>query len=322
MTTMTEPSPYSIHEFSVDGNNDSWSNLFGFVPENSRVLDVGCSTGNFGEALERLKGCTVVGIDISEPDIAIASTRITRAEVADVTEPGALDDLGTFDVIIYADVLEHLVNARSALIASTAALNEGGSILFSIPNMAHLSVRLDLLEGRFGYTEVGILDKTHVHFHDPEAVDSLFADSGLDIVEESSVLMEYPRSWIDERLAGLGLAANDDFTAMLERSRADVFQIVGRATPSPTPPPAEASVRVRTFPPDEINAHVRALEADNQRLRDESVLQRQLDEQTARADDLERQFAALQARLAELRHHPVRAVARVVSSRLGRNGNR
>ena len=257
---MSELSPYSKHEFPVDGDNDSWSNIFACVPDGSRVLDVGCSTGSFGAALEARKGCKVVGIDLSEQDIAVAQGRISRAEVLDATEPGALDTLGKFDVIVFADVLEHLVDASATLIAITSSLNEGGVVLYSIPNMAHLSVRMDLLEGRFGYTEEGILDKTHIHFHDRESVEILFESSGYEITHEKSVSIRYPESWINEHLAANGLIAESAFFEMLDRSEADVFQFVGRAIPRPAGIPTEGRLRTRAFPPEEIRDHATRLE--------------------------------------------------------------
>jgi 2-polyprenyl-3-methyl-5-hydroxy-6-metoxy-1,4-benzoquinol methylase len=322
---MTELSPYARHEFVDANSNDSWSNLFGFIPEGARVLDVGCSTGNFGEALERIKHCTVVGIDIFADDIAVARTRISRAEVRDATVAGALDDLGEFDVIIFADVLEHLVDARAALVACTPSLAEGGAVLYSIPNMAHLSVRLDLLEGRFGYTEVGILDRTHVHFHDREGVDALFADSGFDIADERSVSFPYPPKWIEDRLDRMGLTGSPAFDALLRSTEADVLQFVGRAVVSPAGLSATPHERHRTFPPEEISAYAAVIEAENQRLlievrdtqlalaalRSEALLHRH------RGDSFEQQLAALQARVAELKSHPVRTVLGVLKRRLG-----
>ena len=313
---MTELSPYSTHEFSVDGNNDSWSNLFAFVPPDSRVLDVGCSTGNFGEALEKIKDCTVVGVDLSEADIAIARTRISEARVLDITRPGALATLGIFDVIVFADVLEHLVDPYSALTASAKQLAEEGSVLYSIPNMAHLSVRIDLLEGRFGYTEVGILDKTHVHFYDRQAVDELFADAGLDIVAEHSVSIEYPAGWIETRLTSNGLTGSDKFDEMLQTSDAAVLQFVGQAVRGRRGPSEKPTVRVRTFPPEEINAYVQSLEAENRWLRDESRVESRLAEANLRADSAENQLMEVTARLSYVRRHPVRALLGFVWRRI------
>ena len=104
---MAELSPYSGHSFVPESTNNSWSNMYGFIPDGSRVLDVGCSTGKFGDALERLKGCTVVGVDVNEQDIEQAKTRITEAHVFDIASPGARERFGTFDVVVFADVIEH-----------------------------------------------------------------------------------------------------------------------------------------------------------------------------------------------------------------------
>ncbi|MBC7592042.1 MAG: class I SAM-dependent methyltransferase [Salinibacterium sp.] len=311
---MSQPSPYSLHEFSVDGANDSWSNLFAFVPTGSRVLDVGCSTGNFGEALEKLSGCAVTGIDIHATDIAVARTRITRAEVIDAADPGALSALGEFDIIVFADVLEHLADPHAALIEAAACLAPRGSVLFSIPNMAHLSVRIDLLEGRFGYTDVGILDKTHVHFYDREAIERIFADGGLEIVEEKAVLIEYPPQWITNRLAAIGLSVSEEFFDLLDSTEADVLQFVGRAVPSPTGPTGETRARLRVFPPEEINAYARSVEEDNVRLR--AGNSDTVDALRAYNSDLQAQLNALRERVAYIRAHPVRAGVQAAARRV------
>jgi 2-polyprenyl-3-methyl-5-hydroxy-6-metoxy-1,4-benzoquinol methylase len=321
---MTDPSPYSGHEFVLEGSNDSWSNLFTFIPEGARVLDVGCSTGNFGEALERIRGCEVVGIDIFDNDIEVARTRITRAEVRDVTVAADLADLGTFDVVVFADVLEHLLDPRAALRSCASILAPGGTVLYSIPNMAHLSVRLDLLAGRFGYTEVGILDHTHVHFYDAEAVDSLFADCGFAITDERPVRYEYPPAWLESTLDGLGLTGDARFTAMLESTEADVLQMVGRAVPNDTAEAQQLTLRTRTFPPEELHNYMVATELENRRLRLErdeasealAAERENLAAERHRAESFEQQLAAVQDRLTRLRTHPVRTVADQVSKRL------
>ncbi|HEV7948758.1 MAG TPA: class I SAM-dependent methyltransferase, partial [Glaciihabitans sp.] len=316
---MTEASPYSEHEFVVEGSNDSWSNLYRFIPVGARVLDVGCSTGNLGAALESTKNCTVVGIDIFESDIAIAKTRITRAEVRDVSNPDDLADLGQFDVIVFADVLEHLLDPHAALLACAGILAEGGTIVYSIPNMAHLSVRLDLLAGHFGYTQTGILDHTHVHFYDRDAVDTLFADAGFTITDERSVSIEYPPRFIEDRLADLGLTASPAFHSMLKSTEADVLQLVGRAVPSGAPAAQSLSVRDRTFPPLEISAYATALEAQNEAVRQEADATREThrltleaalhsaEVQRHRADSFEAQLAAVQQRLTQLKSHPLQS---------------
>lgn len=262
-------SPYAANEFSPDREN-SWSAMFELIPDGARVLDVGCSSGNFGAALQRLKGCTVVGIDVNAQDVAIAATRLSAAHVLDVTDGDGLESLGRFDVVVVADVLEHLVDPDAALAGLRTRLTADGIVVYSIPHMGHLSVRLDLLEGRFPYTDLGLLDRTHLHFYDRVEVHDLFARSGFAVVTESPVLARYPQEWIDGRLADLGLAASPVTRAMFERTDAEVYQFVGVAVPRATRPVRPAALRDRVAPPDTARVLAAELQQRNRELLDEN----------------------------------------------------
>ena len=259
---------YARNEYMPDAGN-SWNNMFELVPEGSRVLDVGCSSGNFGAALQERRGCSVVGIDINPEDVALAREKLDAAHVLDVTDPSALADLGTFDVIVVADVLEHLVDPRSALQGLRASLREGGRVVFSIPHMGHLSIRLDMLEGRFPYTDLGLLDRTHIHFYDRIEVHDVFARAGFAIQKSSPVLADYPESWIDARLAEIGLSATPVFHAVLRRTDAQVYQYVGTAIPSETAPLRTPTAQDLTSPPDVVATRASELIAQNAAIREE-----------------------------------------------------
>ncbi len=69
---------------------------------------------------------------------------------------------GPFDAIVYGDVLEHLVDPLSVLVELNRELAEDGFVIISVPNIAHLYIRLLLLLGRFDYIDRGILDSTHL----------------------------------------------------------------------------------------------------------------------------------------------------------------
>lgn len=296
---MATLSPYSKHFFTPEGSNNSWSNMYNFVPAGSRVLDVGCSTGNFGAALEELKGCSVIGIDINEQDIIEARTKISEAYVLDITQPNVAEQLGLFDAIIFADVIEHLVDPRAALRATHALLAEDGLVVYSIPHMGHMSVRLDLLEGRFPYTELGLLDRTHLHFYDRLEVHDVFSSAGFRIVGERPTVSSYPQQWIDERLAALGLTATPTFYQQLQHTEADVYQYIGAAAPDQAGPLVPAPSRKEISPPDEILERASEVLAENQRLSDALI--------------------ALQSRVRELKKNPVGALARELKRRMGKN---
>jgi 2-polyprenyl-3-methyl-5-hydroxy-6-metoxy-1,4-benzoquinol methylase len=300
---LADLSQYSDHYFVPEMGNSSWSNMNQYIPDGSTVLDVGCSTGNFGEALEQLKGCTVTGVDLNENDIEEAGRRITAAYVFDISGPGAREKLGTFDVVVFADVIEHLPDPRAALRAVHGLLNEGGIVVYSIPHMGHISVRLDLLEGRFPYAELGLLDRTHLHFYDRHEVFDVFTGAGFAVTGESPVMVGYPPHWTSVRLRAMGLDATPAFFDMLRVTEADVFQYVGVAVPAGVAALATPQREAYRFPPDLVLEESNRLKTENERLAADNVR-------------LRAQFDELQSWVVALKSNPARAVASSLKRRL------
>lgn len=143
-----------------------------------RLLDVGCARGHLSEVLAS-QGWRVTGIEYDAADAAVA-----RDKGIDVMVGTAEDAMGTmnekFDVIVFADVLEHFVHPDDVLSQARALLVPGGRIVISIPNVAHFSVRLQLLLGSFTYTDRGILDRTHLHFYTKKTLKKMIVGAGLD----------------------------------------------------------------------------------------------------------------------------------------------
>ena len=130
-----------------------------------RILEVGCAGGYFGEALKK-RGFEVWGVELSHQQAAEAARRIDHVYEGSI-EAFLESDAAKgafFDFIIFGDVLEHLSNPVEVLRACADILAPGGMLLASIPNVAHLAVRLMLLEGRWEYASYGIMDDTHVRF--------------------------------------------------------------------------------------------------------------------------------------------------------------
>jgi 2-polyprenyl-3-methyl-5-hydroxy-6-metoxy-1,4-benzoquinol methylase len=154
--------------------------LLRLAPTGGRVLDVGCGSGRTGLRL-REAGNEVWGID-SAPEVAeTASARLDRFVLADVTSPeavaAALGDV-RFDVIVLADVLEHLPDPLGTLRLYAGHLAPGGRVIVSVPNVAVWYVRLDLLRGRFDYTPTGTLDRTHLRFFTRRSLRRALSDTG------------------------------------------------------------------------------------------------------------------------------------------------
>lgn len=155
------------------------------VEPGSRVLDVGCAGGYLGRELAQ-RGCRVWGIDREADGLATLPPGYVDVAVIDLDS----DDFSLpwsevdFDCVIAADVLEHLSDATAALTRVTQQLRAGGTAIVSLPNVAHASVRLRLLAGRFDYAATGILDRTHRHLFTYRTARQLLLSTGISPVEE------------------------------------------------------------------------------------------------------------------------------------------
>lgn len=157
--------------------------LLRHIPRNSLVLDVGCSNGLQGKYLKKEKGCLVYGVDISQQAIKEAKKNLDKAMVMDV-EKDKLPFKEKFDVLIFSDILEHLVYPEEVLKKFKKHLKKDGLIAAAIPNVANLKIRLQLLLGRWEYQELGILDKTHLRFFTQKTTRELFTNCNLRIIQE------------------------------------------------------------------------------------------------------------------------------------------
>lgn len=162
-----------------------------WVPRGSRVLELGCATGYIGRILMREKGCRVTGVEVD-----LAAAEVARANGLEV-HTGSLEDeafrtsLGTgYDIVIAADVLEHLANPAPVLEhfkrwltpASASPGNLAPRGIVAVPNLATWSIRAQLFfRGDFEYQDTGILDRTHLHHFTWETFHKLVASQNWSI---------------------------------------------------------------------------------------------------------------------------------------------
>ncbi len=144
-----------------------------------RVLDLGCSGAQLSQRM-RERGHHVTGVD----NIEIPGVR----ERLDSFYPGDLEDgvpvaAGKdFDVVVAADVIEHVRNPEKLLREMAQVLAPGGVILISTPNFGHWYPRGRVVAGAFDYDRRGILDQTHLRFFTRKSLRRLFLSSGLDLL--------------------------------------------------------------------------------------------------------------------------------------------
>jgi len=154
------------------------------------VLEVGTATGYLTSEMVK-RGCVVTGIE-QDPEMAKLAEKYCEKMVVGDVENLDLSQLGTYDAIILGDVVEHLRNPREFLQKTGKLLNNGGKILISLPNVANIWVRLNLLFGRFNYSRVGILDESHLRFFTLETSKKIASDSGLEIISTSVTPIPLP----------------------------------------------------------------------------------------------------------------------------------
>ena len=174
------------YETQVDlkNRNNSHALIVDLVGKNKKVLDVGAANGYIAEILSE-RGCRVTGIELDSEAAKQAEEFCERVITGDVESMDLDGELGdeTFDVIVFGDLLEHLKDPLKALERFKPFLSLGGYVVTSIPNIAHGSVRLALLQGKFQYRSLGLLDDTHLRFFTLESVEQLFTDAGFVIDE-------------------------------------------------------------------------------------------------------------------------------------------
>lgn len=159
--------------------------LHGLDAEPQRILELGCSAG-YMTAVMAAAGHTVTAVEIDPVAAELAAPHAEQVIVGDLDRVDAdgahlLDELapGSFDTLVAADVLEHLREPTACLRRAVECVTGSGSVVLSIPNIAHGDVRLALLQGRFDYLDHGLLDRTHVQFFTLTSLLAMIREAGL-----------------------------------------------------------------------------------------------------------------------------------------------
>lgn len=175
-----------MYDTTIDRSvsNNSHTQLLDLVGEAKVVLDVGCATGYLAEALVR-QGCVVTGIEYDAEAADLARPHLEQVVVGDLNTLQPFDELPQdhFDVLVFGDVLEHLTDPAAVLSGALPLLKADGSVVISVPNVTHGSVRLALLQGRWQYTATGLLDRTHITFFTRRSLLELLSSCGLVAVD-------------------------------------------------------------------------------------------------------------------------------------------
>jgi 2-polyprenyl-3-methyl-5-hydroxy-6-metoxy-1,4-benzoquinol methylase len=148
-----------------------------------RVLDLGCATGALARELKARWPVEVVGVERDPGYAAEARHHCDRVVEADVEAlaPRAAAELGRFECLVAADVLEHLVDPWTALDAYARLLEPGCRAVVSLPNVAHWTTYARLARGSWPRRPEGVHDATHLRWFTLLDAVELLEQAGLEV---------------------------------------------------------------------------------------------------------------------------------------------
>jgi SAM-dependent methyltransferase len=159
--------------------------------ECGRVLEIGCGSGQLGCLLQQ-RGHRVTGVELVPEAAEQARAHLDAVVCADIETEGLDLPEGSFQALVLADVLEHLVDPWGTLARLVRLLEPGGVVVVSVPNVQNLDVIWRLVRGRWDYRERGLLDIGHLRFFTLASILKLFREAGLRI---ETILCRYRRNW-------------------------------------------------------------------------------------------------------------------------------
>lgn len=184
--------------------NNTHVKIVHFIGDKKDILEVGCASGYLTKYLTNRLKSRVTCVEINPEAARMATPYCERMIVGDVEDERTLAQLAAeYEVIILADVLEHLRRPEETLLHLKGRLHRDGYLIISTPNIAHWTIRRALLFGRFDYTSRGVLDKTHLHFYTPYSIRALLANCGY-AIRGWGVTYIFPWHWRHNLGARLG----------------------------------------------------------------------------------------------------------------------
>lgn len=172
--------------------------LLARLPTDSRrMLEVGCGTGALARAYR--KGNPSVhytGVEVVEAVARNATNACNEVVVGDIETPTCLDAIDRlrrdpgWDLLVFGDVLEHLLDPLRVLTELRARMAVGATCLACIPNIGHVSILYQLLHARWNYADAGLLDRTHLRFFTQPTMTELFQQAGWTVRECTARVFE------------------------------------------------------------------------------------------------------------------------------------
>lgn len=219
------------YETNLEGGS-SPAKLLRMVGKNKRVLEIGAGPGSITKHMTLSGNCEVVALEIDEEAIIKLSPfceKVFQADLNDLSWPELLKNEKKFDVVVIADVLEHVYDPWTTLKLIPELLNDKGYIVVSLPHAGHSAILASLLSENFEYGNSGLLDKTHIRFFGLKNMQALFNETGLDIDEAQYVIIPPELTELSAHWKALNTETRKTLSSY---KHGDVYQVVIKAIPN------------------------------------------------------------------------------------------
>lgn len=193
------------------------------IKDGSNILEFGPGNGRMTRYLMDEKKCEVSIVELDKELYEFVKEFSKDAFYGNIEDYDWTNyfDGQEFDYVIFADVLEHLMNPQKALEMVKPFLKETGEILITFPNIAHNSVLIDLFNNKMNWNDYGLLDKTHKSFYTQSGFVKLFSELDLFISKEDFTINQVGYNEIDSHYEDLPVATRAGFKA---RPFGEVYQ--------------------------------------------------------------------------------------------------
>jgi len=201
------------------------------VGAGKKVLEIGTGPGSITRHLSGKGRCQVTGIERDDSAIELVEPfceAVYKADLGDAQWPSLVACESGFDVVLAADVLEHLYEPLETLQRMKTLLSETGSIVVSLPHVGYAGLLAGLILEDFRYRDWGLLDRTHIRFFGIQNIQQLFEQAGLKIVEVDFATRPVEESEFSSEWQQIDASVRQN---LLENPFATVYQVVLRAVP-------------------------------------------------------------------------------------------
>ena len=189
------------YNVSINMNNRQSSHtlILEQIKPKSYVLECGCATGYMTRYMNEKLGCSVDVVEQDADSLRQAEPYTSNIYLGDLNKEGWkwYYENYQYDYILFADVLEHLIDPLTTLTIATELLKKDGKIIISIPNICHNDIIVQLFEDHFRYTDLGLLDSTHIHFWGRNDFEQFVNQAGMKITDTKTVV--FPTQGTEQR---------------------------------------------------------------------------------------------------------------------------